>query len=766
MNGKLKKRLVRQLSVVSMALATSVNMMVPAAAANNDNSPGIQPNSKNQEAQKPKTNVIYIVLDDMGFSDLGCYGSEIKTPNIDKLAANGLRYNTFTTCPVCSPTRASLLTGRDNNAVGMGNLADIDFGETVPSTRGRITDRAATVAQILKTNGYSTFAVGKWHVAPTHQITPAGPFDYWPLAKGFERFYGYLNGETDQNDPQLSYDNHFVQKPKKKGYQLSADLVDMAEQFVTDQVSVTPDKPFFLYAAFSATHSPLQAPKEYIDMYNGVYDKGWDKIREERFDRQKKMGIIPANAELTARDPNVKSWDSLSPDEKKVCARFEEVFAGYLTYTDSQIGRLMDYLKAIGQFDNTMIVLISDNGATGYGGNEGTDYEMKLSRPSRSESHVNEYLKRINDIGGPDFAAFYPRGWAMVSDTPFKGFKGSVYAGGTREPLVVHWPAGIKAKGEVRDQAVYVTDITPTVLNVMNIETPKVFQGIDQMPMHGVSFANTFDNGAASTEHTVHYDLIKGRLNLQTGGGNRSITQDGWKAISSERDAWLLAKRTTEPNWELYNLSEDYSENHDLAEVYPDKLNEMKALWTTEAEKYGAALKPVKPGKTDAVNNRNTYKYLPGMGGLENGAIPKVFNRSYTITVPISRSKESQQGVLVAHGDEFAGYTLYVQNNQLIYEFNCLGNITRVVSTEKIPLGSTVLKFQLAKTGKNTGIARIYINDKVVGEKVIPNTNWLSLEGLSIGRDSHSPVSSSYKNKGEFAFDGKYDYVLFELAND
>jgi len=756
MNGKLKKRLVRQLSVVSMALATSVNMMVPAAAANHDNSPDIQPNSKKQEAQKPKTNVIYIVLDDMGFSDFGSYGSEIKTPNIDNLARNGLIYNNFNVCPLCSPTRASLLTGRDNHAVGMATIASSDLGPSNPDYRGRIKDSAATVAQILKANGFSTLAVGKWHLAPNHQITMAGPFDYWPLAKGFERYYGYLDGETDQYNPQLTYDNHMVDTPKRAGYQFSEDMMDHALQFLNDQDSITPNKPYFLYVAFSAVHSPLQAPKAYIDMYNGVYDKGWDKIREERFVRQKQLGIIPADAELGVRDSAVQAWDSLSADEKRLFARFQQAYAGYLTYADDQIGRLVADLKARGQFDNTMIVLISDNGATKEGGDNGSDNFMK--NVNGVKQSVKDLVAHIDEIGGPNFQAICPRGWAMVSDTPFRGYKADLYNGGVRTPLIIHWPENIKARGEIRSQYVHVTDITPTVLDILNIQAPKTFHEIEQLPIDGNSIVNTFNNADAASMHTEQYYSL---------GGDRSMEKDGWKAIAVHKPGQNFAQDT----WELYNLNVDFVENHNVAEQYPDKLKELQDLWSQQAQMHKATLQNSKmpypkPGSTDATNDKNSFKFYPG-AMLGTFATPKISNRSYTITVPITRSDKTQNGVLVAMGDETSGCTLYLKNNRLVYEYNMYGTVYKIESNVEMPVGDSILKFEFKKNGPFSGTGYLYINDIVCGEVAMPKTaRILSVRALSVGRDKSALVSKAYHKKGEFPFTGKFQYVEYELKND
>lgn len=742
-----KENYLARLSALSLMLATVTNLYMPAVLANEQ---GRNTGTSKTAGQMPKAkpNVVYIVLDDMGYSDLGSYGSEIKTPNIDKLANDGLIYNNFNTCPVCSPTRASLLTGRDNHAVGMGSLASVDLGPENPNMRARINDNAATVAQVLKTNGYSTMGVGKWHVAPISTATPAGPFDYWPLAKGFERYYGFLGGETDQYDPVLIYDNHAVDTPKQPGYQFSADMIDKANRFISDQVTVAPDKPFFLYVALGAVHSPHQAPQKYIDMYKGVYDKGWDKIREERFARQKQLGIIPADAQLTERDAKVKTWESLSVDEKKLFARYEETYAGFLTYADEQIGRLIDHLKATGQYDNTIITVISDNGATDSGGEYGTDYDLKAYR-AISMTPV-ELIARKDKIGGPEFRGIYPKGWGMVGNTPFSGYKFGLYNGGTRDPLIVHWPKGIKAKGEIRSQYVHVTDITPTVYDILSIDAPKTFQGVDQLPLDGKSIVDTFADAQAPTKHNVQYYLFQ---------SDRSIYKDGWKAISNHKKGSSFEQDT----WKLFNLNEDFSESRDVAAANPEKLKELQALWQKEAKEHGAILKETLFVPTTV--RRDVYKAYPGVNQMSSGAGPNTYNKSYTITVPIERDSKSQEGVLVSLGNSSAGYSFFIQNNKLIYQHNYFDKeITRIESNEKLPLGKVDVKYVYTNTGSYTGKGQLFINGKLAGEKVIPHTLFQSSdETFDIGCDRHGIVSASYKDKGEFAFNGKFKYVLFEM---
>ncbi|WP_199883724.1 arylsulfatase [Anaerosinus massiliensis] len=760
-SGKMK--LMWKLSILGVAVTQTAGMVSPVFAASVYNDLTSIPPTWEQQSPVPKTNIIYIVVDDMGFSDFGCYGAEIKTPNIDKLAANGLRYNNSSVNPVCSPTRASLLTGRDSHAVGMGNLADFDMGEGTPDIRGRITDKAATVAQVLKDHGYATMAVGKWHAAPTHQIKPAGSFDYWPVAKGFEHFYGFLEGEADQYDPPLVQDNHIIETPKQKGYHFSEDTIDKAMGFISNQVSVSPDKPFFLYVALGAPHSPHQVPQKYIEQYKGVYDQGWDKIRQARFEKQKAIGIIPADAKLTAGDLKAQVWDKLSPEEKKVFARFEETYAGFLTHADEQIGRLVDYLKVVGQYDNTMIVLLSDNGATCYGGEVGSDYfsSIKGRLGGDSKADIKDYLKRINTMGSEEFQGLYPRGWAMVSNTPFKGYKGSTYHGGTRTPLIIQWPQGLKRKGQISGQSVDVSDITPTVFDVLGVTAPETYHGIKQIPVTGVSFANTFSSGIEKNRPPL-YKLLQ---------GNRSIVQNGWKAISSEMDGWSTANRKGRPfeqdTWELYNLDQDYTETQDLAAVYPEKLKQLQQLWQEEAKKNGAVL-AAKFTPNDAWNNRNHYKFYPGTEKVSQGASPKIANKSYTITVPIERTSQQQQGVLVAFGDRFAGYTLYIKNNKLIFEHNYFGSVTKIQSKKSIPTGRLVVKYVFEKNTTGGGTGSLYFDDELVAMSPIERSfvkPSISEEGMSFGMDTNTPVSRNYGDKAGFAFNGKYAYVQLDLKS-
>nr|WP_320131840.1 arylsulfatase [uncultured Holophaga sp.] len=703
-----------------------------------------------------KPNVLVIVLDDLGFADLGAFGSEIKTPNIDLLAAQGLRYNNFNVCPVSSPTRASLLTGRDNNRVGMGQVANVDLGPQHPDLRGRISHQAATVAQLLQADGYSTYALGKWHVAPLNTCTPDGPFDYWPLGKGFGRYYGYLDGETNQYFPLLVEDNHFLPAVNDPAhYHLSVDLIDHARQFMIDHVDNYPAKPFFEYVAFGASHSPHQVPRKYIDMYKGKYDQGWDAIREARFERQKAMGVIPANAQLHPRDPKVKPWAQMSADERRLAARFMETYAGFITQADEQVGRLIQGLKETGQYDKTLIVLLSDNGATNSGGDHGLDSFAKWF--SFTPQTVAELLPRIDEIGTPKMEALYPQGWAMAGNTPFPEYKGDVYAGGVRTPLIVSWPGRLQGAGQVRTQYAHITDITPTILDALHLKAPATFNGIEQMPMDGKSLTGTFTDAKADTGHHLQYYLF---------AGNRSIYQDGWKAIATHQKGTSFDQDV----WELYHVSEDYSESRNLAAQEPARLEALKQLWASEAAAHGAHLAEL--GVRDmnfvpayAPSARNHFSYSPKMGPISIAAAPQLNNRAYSFTTTVERQSAKDEGVLVAMGDHAGGYTLYIKGDRLIYDYNFFGEHFRAVSTEKVPLGKSTLSYTFQPTGLFQGIGRLAIDGRPAGEVTLPKTfkALCTFDPFCVGRDVNIPTCSDYEGKGEFPFTGRMSDMVVDI---
>ena len=729
-----------------------INAKADTAGENQPSS--VTPNVQSAVKSSMPKNIIYIKLDDDGYSDLGSFGSEIKTPNIDQLAANGLRYTNFNVCPLSSPTRASLLTGRESNAVGMAMTTGTALGPDRPNLRGFITPEAATVAQILRGQNFSTMGVGKWHLNPTTEDTPVGPFDNWPLGKGFDHWYGFLPGESDQFHPTLISDNSMIDPPSTPGYHFSVDIIDKAIKYLSNQISIFPNKPFFLDVNFGTTHSPLQVPREYIDRYKGVYEKGWDKIRQDRFEQQKKLGIIPKDTKLPPNDPTVKPWDSLTKDEQEKYAAFMRAYAGFLTHADEQVGRLVAYLKKTGQFDNTLIFLMADNGATPDGGPEGAaSFGLAALKPPVV----------LSTIGTSESASIYPKGWAQVSNTPFPEYKWTYYGGGSRTPLIVSWPQGIRDKGAIRTQYVHVSDITPTVYDILQVKLPETYNGIKQMPMGGVSFAKTLNDASAPSGKTVQFGWTQ---------NSRSIYSNGWKAVGTHKPGtpW------EDDKWDLFNLTIDFSESTNLAQQYPDRLKELKDLWMIEAGKNRALPMKEVVGATwanpNSPANGNIFKYLPGVERIGYTAIPTVFRRDLTITIPIERNNAKEQGVLVSQGDFMAGYSLYIKNNKFYYEHNNSQKVFVIESNIAVPIGKNVLKFEFKKkpdTAANAlfipGTATLYINDAKVGEAEIVTASRFAFEGMDIGRDSCSIVSKAFKSLEESIYTGKYEYVLFELKN-
>ena len=699
-------------------------------------------------------NVVFVVLDDVGFAHLGCYGSDIATPHMDRLAAGGLRYTGFHTTAMCSPTRAALLTGRNHHSVGMGIVAEMASG--YPAYQGRLSKRAATLAEVLREHGYNCLAVGKWHLMSVRDASPAGPFGWWPLQRGFERWYGFPSGFTDQFHPELYDGNQPVEIPTGRDYHLSEDLVDRAIEYVRDQQSGTPEKPFFLYVAFGAAHWPHQVPLEYVEKYRGRYDHGWDAVRAEWLARQKQLGIVPPDTELAPRDPSVPAWDSLTPQEQRLFARHMEVYAGFLEHTDAQIGRLVDYLEQIGQLDNTLIALISDNGASDEGGRNGCvnvykHYQNRITEP------LELGLAALERLGDETTSPHYPAGWAQAGNTPLKWYKKDTHGGGVRDPLIVHWPARIQDRGGLRTQYHHAVDIFPTVLEVLGIEAPTTYNGIPQLPVHGLSMAYTFDSADAPTrKQTQYYEML----------GDRAIWHRGWKAVARhESGTDFDADR-----WELYHLDEDYAETRDLADQHPDKLRELIERWWVEAGKYdvlplddrdGARLRAAgRPA------GRNVFTFYSDSARVERVNAPDVTNRSHSITAEVEIPPQGAAGVILAAGGRFGGYVLFVKDRRLVYEYN-FGDVRYTIASDSdLPTGSNTLRFEFAKSGQHRGNGSLLINGRRVGSGELPQT-WRafgSTAGLHCGRDPGSPVSEAYEPP--FPFSGTIHRVVVELADD
>ncbi|MDR2774972.1 MAG: sulfatase-like hydrolase/transferase [Tannerella sp.] len=541
----------------------------------------------NQKASKDAPNVVWILIDDVGFGAASVFGGLIQTPNLENLANQGLRYTNFHTCAISAPTRAALLTGRNSHAVHMGGFGHAAMSAGFPGWDGRIPSEAGTIAEVLRDHGYGTFAVGKYGIVPDADVTDAGPFDRWPSGKGFDHFFGFLGSATDQYKPDLVEDNAHV---TPDGRHLSAQITDKAIGFITRLKTAAPDKPFFLYYAPGATHSPHQVAREWSDKYKGKFDEGWDVYRERVIERQKKLGVIPANAQLPARESRLEAWDSLTPDQKKLYARFFENYAGYLEYTDYEIGRLINYLRQSRQLDNTAIfVIIGDNGASKEGNFDGT--VSRLTAGKTRDAIIEYNLHNIDLIGTPESSVNYPLAWAQAANTPFKYWKQDAHSeGGTHNPLIVYYPKGVKEKGGIRNQYGHVIDLLPTTTDLIGIKQPEYIRGIKQDPIHGTSMFYSFNDAQAASRHTLqHYYIF----------GSRSLYKDGWKAATAHRpDVIDLTLNPQDPAykpdpdrfekdvWELYDLNNDFNELTNLAEKYPEKLKELKTLFDRQAEKY------------------------------------------------------------------------------------------------------------------------------------------------------------------------------------
>lgn len=711
---------------------------------------------------KGKPNVIYIVLDDTGFAQLGCYGSTIHTPNIDRLANDGLRYNNFHTTAICSATRASLLTGANHHSVGINTTTEGKTG--LQNAQGGIDSQFATLAEILKEYDYRTMAVGKWHLCGQNERTAAGPYHNWPLSKGFDTYYGFLAADMDQWNPVLTRDNTMVEQPKsaKEGYHLSEDITENAIRYIYNHEFAYPEQPFFLYLAYGAMHTPHHAPKEYIDKYRGKFNQGWDKIREEWFANQKKLGIVNDNAELTERNEHVAAWDSLSDKQKKAYARYMEVFAGFLEHTDAQIGRLLDYLEEAGILDDTIIVLISDNGASAEGGKDG-HFNLNTSMDICDEypRDVELALENYDTIGDEYSQPHYPTGWANAGNTPFQWYKQWTYEGGVKDPLIIRYPKLITDKGGIRRQFNHVSDITPTVLDILGFEKPEIIRGVPQKPFEGTSFKNTLTDEHAEGKKKVQYFEMH---------GNRSIYKDGWKAVANH----MFNDSFDDDVWELYHVDEDYSEKYNVAAKYPEKLKELQEEWLIEAGKYHVF--PM-PNKGLLAHRDELKKYL---GTFPLPAVHLEFNnvrypfdlpndpgigtRSGQIKAVLERKSKEEEGVIFAKGDRFGGVSLYVLHNRLKYVYNLDADTYFVVESDKeLPLGQVEIKAVFTVTGKENADVELFINNKKAGETKITRFFYTTGAGapVSLKINKHTSVYDK-----DYAAPFEYTGVIKQIVVD
>jgi arylsulfatase len=718
------------------------------------------------KAPKGAPNVVLILLDDVGFGAASTFGGAAATPELDKLAARGLRYNTFHVNSLCSPTRAALLTGRNNHQVGFGTVADNASG--FPGYNAVWNKNTVSVAELLRRNGYSTAAFGKWHNTPTSEISPVGPFDHWPTSLGFEYYYGFMAGADSQWEPRL-YRTTLAVEPSTtpaQGYHVTSDLANDAIRWLHQHDAVAPDKPFFLYFATGATHTPHHAPQEWIDKYKGKFDQGWDKLREETFARQKQLGVIPANAELTTRPAELPAWDSLDADQKKLLARQAEVAAGFLAHTDFEVGRVLKAIEDEGQADTTLVFyIVGDNGASAEGGLSGIDGRTAEGK----QQSVAERLKHVNDLGGELFNNHYAAAWAWANNTPFQWTKQvASHLGGTRNPLIVSWPAKIKEKGGLRSQFQHVNDIAPTIYEVAGINFPEVVDGVRQVPLEGSSLAYTFDNPDAPGTHTTQYfEMV----------GNRGIYKGGWWAgarhmLPWKRDAWDTTGIGQHP-WELYNLNEDYSQAHDLAGTYPEKLKELQQLFDQEARRNNVyPLIPYREQRPTPADGKNSFTYREGVNRVPTRIAPDLSARSHTISADLEVPDSGAEGVIIAEGGRFGGFSLYVRNGRVIYENNAFGAAhEKIVSAEPLPAGKVRIIFDYtvesvvtrdlpAGRSVSSGSGLLTINGRPAGAAKFARFGGFS-ETLDVGSDLGTPVSNDYATP--YAFTGRVEKVNIQL---
>jgi len=748
-----------------------------------DWTPFVQP-----QAPEGAPNVLFIVWDDVGYGAMDVFGGPIETPTMRRIAEMGLRYANFHTTALCSPTRSCLMTGRNATSNNMACITEATNG--FPGSSGRVPFENGTIAEVLNERGWNTYAVGKWHLTPAEEENASAWKHRWPLGRGFERFYGFLGGETNQWYPDLIYDNHPVDQPclPEEGYHLSKDLVDKAIEFIRDAKVIAPDKPFFLYFCPGCAHAPHHVFKEWSDKYEGKFDVGYEAIREAILANQKKIGILPENTNLSPINPHgepqssspdgkpwplldwVRPWDSLSDDEKRLFVRMAEVYAGFVSYTDHHIGRLLDYLEESGQLDNTIVVVASDNGASGEGGPNGSINEVKLF--NNVPDTIEENIQHIEDLGSPATYNHYCTGWAWAFDTPFpywKRFAG--YEGGTADMCLVAWLQGISARSEVRQQYIHAIDVVPTVYDMLGIESPAVLNGYTQSPIEGESFRHTIDDQGAPEKETQFYAML----------GQRAIYHQGWLAntVHPPISGWGNYAHDV---WELYNLGKDRAQISNLAEQNPDKLELLKGLWNYFAGVYNALplddrtpLEIMTAERPQPAKPRNRYVYYPNTAEVSEAVSVNIRGRSYTIAAGVVVDTTDAVGVLFAQGHLMGGHSLYIKGKRLHYVYNWLGeDIQKVTSNVEISTGRHVFTAEFSKTGQDPqtrsalGTLALYIDTEQVGQSEIrTQPGYFSLvgEGLCVGRDSGSPVSSDYAPPFTFT-GGTIDRVVVDVAGE
>ncbi len=740
------------------------------------------------EAPRPPEgapNVLYIVWDDVGYGAFDLYGGLIEVPAMRRIAERGLRYSQFHTTALCSPTRSCLLNGRNATSNGMACITEGATG--FPGSNARIPFENALISEVLVEHGWSTFCLGKWHLTPQEEENLSSTKIRWPLGRGFERFYGYLGGETDQWYPNLVYDNHPVEPPAtpNEGYHLSKDLADKAIEFIADARAIAPDKPWLMYFCPGAGHAPHHVWPEWADKYKGKFDMGYDRYREQVLANQKKLGLVPEETQLPPLNPyadmrgpdgepwpiaeTVRPWDTLSPDEKRLFARMAEVYAGFLSYTDAQIGRILDFLEETGQLDNTLIVALSDNGASAEGSPNGSVNEMKFFNGVPDTIETN--MKYLDVLGSEQTYNHYPTGWAMAFNTPFKLWKRFVsHEGGTADPLIISWPRGIKDQGVVRNQYIHAIDVVPTLYDCLGVTPPEVVKGYVQTPLEGVSFKHTFADGNAPTAKEAQFYTML---------GTRGIWYQGWQANTihpAMPSGWGHFAKDT---WELFHLEQDRNQLRNVAEQYPERLEQMKAMWYVLAGKYHglplddrSAVELFQTPRPRPTAPRAQYVYFPGAAGVPDGVAAPLFGRSFNIVAEVYLEGEHAQGVLFSQGRRIGGHALFVQDGRLHYVYNWLGEkIQRVSSSRVVPAGHHLLGVRYRVDGQEgaspVGQAALYIDDQPVGEaRLITQASLFGIDSmLTVGRSGTPAVTTDYQPPYAFA-GGSIKRVLVDVSGE
>ncbi|HEX3795186.1 MAG TPA: arylsulfatase [Acidimicrobiales bacterium] len=695
-------------------------------------------------------NVVIVLLDDVGYAQFGAYGSDIATPTFDRLASQGRRYANFHTTALCSPTRACLLTGRNHHSNGMARVVELASG--FPGYNATIPKENGFLSEILRMEGYATFAVGKWHLTPATEMATGSPRDKWPLGRGFDRYYGFMGGETDQFHPELVCDNHPVEPPSspEDGYHLTEDLTDHAIRYLADLRGAAPTTPFLLWFAPGACHAPHQAPANYIERYRGHFDQGWDRWRDEVFVRQLESGLLPEGTQLSERPSWVPPWDTLSDDEQRLAARLMEVYAGFLTHTDAQVARLLDFIDELGESDDTIVIVMSDNGASAEGGKRGSFNEQYFF--NFIPESLEENLKRIDDLGTPRANNHYPWGWAWAGNTPLKRFKRDTHEGGVADPLIFHWPARLGTGGGTRHQYVHAIDVLPTLLDLIGIDPPGSIAGVEQSPIEGVSFAPTLNDQDTEGAHLIqYYEML----------GSRALYHDGWKAVVFHTPPFVAydGSDTTKPFeedvWELYHVAEDFSEVDDLSESHPEKLEELKALWWEEAAKFQVLPLNNQPGQFgDPRYRRSRYEFIGQVGPLAEALAPNLKNRSFVIAADLALTSEtSPRGVIAAHGGHSGGYVVFLDDGRLHFTYNYVATQITTISAEvALPSEPVHVRVVFTRTGAG-GDVELFYGDVPVGRGQVAATTPLTYgtPGFAIGFQPAGPIHPGFAGRAELS---------------